>query len=232
MRIKAIFVQMLKHFISNKNNYFKGFLLSLLIVACCTSCFKNLTKLTVVYQNDFENYDLKQIQVSGWLNGSFGPLTGINIMDYNGNKVLGRLNSSLIDLTLTELPTHTALTVEFDLYIHDNWRNDLWKTTFEGVDQILTGFSNDQNVQQAYPNWLGGGGQTFAPGTNAFTTNLPGACALINSQHGTSMYKMIRTVVHSDKTFQLQCSDAGQYFNDLCQRSWSMDNLKITLINN
>ena len=212
--------------------FFKGLLLLLLIIVSFTSCFKNLTKVTVLYQSDFENYNMKPIEVSGWLNGNFAPVTDVKIIDFNGNKVLGRFNSNLVSLTLPDLPAHTAISVEFDLYIHDNWKNDLWKITFDGVDQLLTGFSNDPNVQQAFPNWLNAGGTNSPAGTNAENFNLPGACALASSMHGTSKYKITRTVLHSGNSFQLNCSDAGDFLNQTCQRSWSIDNLKISAISN
>lgn len=197
-----------------------------------SSCVKDLTKLKVVYQNDFEDYQLKTIQVSGWLNGSFGDVPDIRIVDYNGNKVLGRFNNNIMQLTLTNLPIHTAISVQFDLYIHDKWKNDLWKMTFDGSDYLLTGFSNDSTIQQAYPNWLAGGAAPSPAFSDAFTNQLPGACRLANSSHGTSMYKMVRTILHTKNSFQFQCSDAINPFNDPCEISWSMDNLKITTINN
>jgi len=197
-----------------------------------SSCVKDLTKLKVVYQNDFEDYQLNSIKVSGWQNGTFGDINNIKIIDYNGNKVLGRFNNNIIQLTLTNLPKHTAISVQFDLYIHDRWKNDLWKMTFDGLDYLLTGFSNDSTIQQAYPNWLNGGAALSPAYSDAFTTHLPGVCRLASSSHGTSMYKIVRTILHTDSTFQLQCSDAVHPLNDDCELSWSMDNLKITTINN
>jgi hypothetical protein len=196
------------------------------------SCVKDVTKLKVVYQNDFETYQMDSIQVSGWFNGNFGGVSDIKIIDFNGNKVLGRFNNNLISLTLNNLPKHTAISVQFDLYLHDKWKNDLWKMTFDNSDYIITGFSNDTTIQQAYPNWLNGGGSLSPALSNAFTINLPGACRLTSSSHGSSMYKMVRTILHSSDTFQFSCSDAVHPFNDACEISWSMDNLKITTISN
>jgi len=196
------------------------------------SCVKDLTKLKVVYQNDFEDYQLKSIVVYGWINGIVQQFSDIKIEDFNGNKVLGRFNNCLFQLTLHNLPQHMAVSIQFDLYIHDNWKNDLWKMTLNGTDYLLTGFSNDSTIQQSYPNWLGNGSPLSPAGSNAFTTNLPGACRFAASPHGTSMYKMVNTIVNSDSTLQLSCSDAILPFNDTCEISWSIDNLKITTISN
>ena len=196
------------------------------------SCTKSLTRINTVYFNDFENFNLNTIEVSGWLNGLFGPVSDIRITDYNGNKVLGRFNNARINLKLNNLPTHQALRVEFDLYLHDKWKNTLWKMSFDGFDQLLTGFSNDSMVKQAYPNWLGNSMPLSPAGADAFNTNLPGLCSLISSSRGTSMYKIVRSIAHSNKIFQLACSDAGGIHNDTCTRSWSMDNLKISVLKN
>jgi len=207
------------------------FLFSLLMVSF-SSCVKDLPKLQVVYQNDFEAYQLNTIQVYGWVNGTVQQINDIKIEDYNGNKVLGRFNNCLFQLTLNNLPIHNAISIQFDLYLHDKWKNDLWKMTFNGTDYLLTGFSNDSTIQQSYPNWLGNGSPLSPAGANAYTTNLPGACRLATSAHGTSMYKMVKTILSNGNTFQLQCSDAVHPFNDACELSWSIDNLKITTIRN
>jgi hypothetical protein len=39
---------------------------------------------------------------------------------------------------------------------------------------------------------------------------------------------MSLTIQDNNNALQIQMSDAGAYFNDPCQRSWSIDNLKIT----
>ncbi|MEK7200467.1 MAG: hypothetical protein AAB212_11205 [Bacteroidota bacterium] len=197
-----------------------------------SACTKNITRINTIYFNDFEAFDLKTIEVSGWLNGLFGPVNDIRITDFNGNKVLGLFNNALADIKLRDLPVHQALRVELDLYLHDNWKNDLWQMSFDGVHQLITGFSNDSTGKQSYPNWIGNGSSLFAAGSDAFETQLPGACSLRNSPRGTSMYKIARTLVHTGNSFDFNCSDAGEFFNLPCQRSWSMDNLRITLINN
>ncbi len=169
---------------------------------------------------------------SGFTNNSFGPFTDIKIVDYNGSKVLGRFNNGRIDLAIHQLPRHQAVSVQFDLFIHDKWENTLWKMEIDGQEKLLTGFSNFTAIQQSYPNWLGNGSTLFPAGANSFNKNLPGACSMASQPNGTSEYKMEQTFQHSDADFSFSCSDAGNYFNLNCERSWSIDNLKITLINN
>ncbi len=196
------------------------------------SCIKSLTQTTLVYANDFERGDPNGIAISGWNNGSFGNITGSKIENYNGSNVLGKFNNNLIILDLTNLPQHQILRVEMDLYLHNKWQNDLWKMSLDGADQLLTGFSNNPAIQQAYPNWLGNGSPLSPAGADAQNTNLPGVCTLSNQAGGTSMYHIISTIPHSGTGFVLTCSDAGGQVNDTCQRSWSIDNLKVTIFKN
>ncbi len=205
------------------------FILSLTLLA---ACFKNLTQTSILYENTFESGLPYSLKVSGYTNGTFGPVNDVRISNFNGTKVLGKLNSSLIQLTVKGLPMHSALRVEFDLYIHDKWKNDLWKYSIDGADQLLTGFSNDSAVKQAYPNWLGNGSTTGVARRNAVNTELPGSCSNLSSPNGTSLYRIVNTIEHSGKTVTLNCSDAGNFFNDTCQRSWSIDNLKISTFKN
>ena len=215
---------------------------NLKLIICCiflmiqTSCIKevvtNVPKITEVYNNDFELYDQKKIQVQGHINGVFQLFKNISIVDYNGTKVLGDFNNTRIDLKLDSLPLHNALNIQFDLYIHDNWENDMWKMEFDNKEVLVTGFSNNKNHQQAYPNWINAGYALNPVGSNAFDLTLKGACRYFNLVGGTSLYRMERTIIHSDSTFKFSASDAGEFFELNCDRSWSIDNLKITAIYN
>jgi len=196
------------------------------------SCFKNLTHSNIIYINNFEDSNISHLYVSGFNNGIFGPVSDTRISNFNGTRVLGKLNSSLVSLYQGKLPSHEVLRVEFDLYLHDKWKNDLWKLVIDGSDQLLTGFSNDSTVQQAYPNWLGNGSPMGPAGRDAANINLPGACSLSGSSRGTSLYRIIRTIPHSGEVVRITCSDAGNFFNDTCQRSWSIDNLKVSVFKN
>ena len=205
-----------------------------------TSCIKDLTVINEVYSNDFDtikpnnNQQFGNMFLLGWNGGWFGPLdpTDQRIFNFNGNNVLGKFNNNLVLLDLANLPNHTTIRVSLDLYLHNNWRNDLWKMTFDGEEKLLTGFSNDSTIKQSYPNWLGSGSPLSPAGKNAIELNLPGICNMVSSKRGTSMYRLITTLSHSKDSFQLTFSDAGGNHNDTCQRSWSMDNLSINLIHN
>ncbi len=214
-----------------KEKYIYSFLF-ILIALLPVSCFKSLTVTNIVYENNFEAYDANTINVSGWGSAGFGPVTDKRIVNYNGNNVLGKFNNNLVELTLNNLPQHTALRVELDLYLHNKWKNDIWKITFDGSDYLLTGFSNDPTFKQSYPNWYGNGSSLSPAGANSQNTQLPGVCSLTNLPNGTSLYKILATVEHSKEKFTLYCSDAGGTANDTCTRSWSIDNLKVSVLRN
>jgi hypothetical protein len=208
----------------------------ILLVSTMQSCLKdvviNIPKLTVVYENDFETYAQKGFKVYSFENGNFGLFDRVNILDFNNSKVLGRFNNGKAVLILDTLPLHNAINIQFDLYIHDIWKNDLWKMELENNEVLVTGFSNIENVMQSYPNWIANGSALNPPGANAFDLNLKGACRNINKANGSSHYKMERTIIHSKPTFTFAGSDAGAFFQLNCERSWSIDNIKITAIYN
>jgi len=203
------------------------------IMVVSGSCFKDLTVSNIVYQNDFEQPQSNTIGVSGWNSTitSFGPVTDPRISVFNNSKVFGKFNNNIIQVNLKKLPVHHSIRVEMDLYLHNQWNNNLWKMDFDGGTQLLTGFSNNSSIQQSYPNWLGNGTALSPAGAEAQNTQLPGICSSANIVGGTSMYHIITTNVHSADTFSLTCSDAGPSPNDTCLRSWSIDNLKITVFN-
>jgi hypothetical protein len=202
------------------------------ILLCITSCTKDLTDVRVVYENNFNNGDPKGIITAGWLNDyTFGVFPFSKITTFQNQKMLGVFNNTRIDLHIDKLPVHSIIKVEFDLYLHDAWKNELWLMAFDGHHRLLTGFSNFSNIQQAYPNWLNSG-PTFPAGNHAQEINLLGKCSLLNNQRGTSKYRIVHTMQHALAGFDLSLSDAGGGKNDTCTRSWAIDNLKISTLKN
>lgn len=200
-----------------------------LLLAGCT---KNLTVVNVVFDNDFSSEALGGLKVSGWNNGSFGTVPTPRVTQYNGNGVLGYLNNNIARLELNELPQHDILRVEVELYLHNDWKNDLWKMECDGETRILTGFSNDPSIQQAYPNWLGNGSALSAAGTNAQQIGLPGICNAATTKKVTNRYAIVQTFSHKNNQFTLQLSDAGGNVNDTCTRAWSINRLTISVYHN
>lgn len=204
-----------------------------LLIIVQSGCFKNLTQTTIAYENDFNNGDPGYLYASGWnsTGTAFKAFTDKRVSYFNGEQMMGKLNNASVQMAF-ELPPHELLRVEFDLYLHDKWQNDLFRYTINGADQLVAGFSNIDNINQSYPNWLGNGTPQGPAGRNAEDRDLPGACSLASAAHGTSKYHIVSTLYDKNTKFSFAASDAGGFFNDTCQRSWSIDNFKISLISN
>ena len=215
--------------------YFKyKHLLSLIggILILIAGCTKDLTDIRIVYENNFNNSDPKGIVTAGWLNDyTFGVFPFIKITNFQNQKMLGVFNNTRMDLHIDKLPEHTIIKVEFDLYLHDNWKNELWLMSFDGHHRLLTGFSNSSTIEQAYPNWLNSG-PTFPAGNHAQEIYLSGVCSLKDNKRGTSKYRIVHTMQHKLPGFDLSLSDAGGGKNDTCARSWAIDNLKVSTLKN
>ena len=202
------------------------------ILILLTSCTKDLTDVTVVYENNFNNSNPKGIVTAGWLSDfAFGIFPFNKITNYKNQRMLGVFNNTRIEIDVDKLPDHAVLKVEFELYLHDAWRNDLWILNIDGHNRLLTGFSNFDNTPQAYPNWLNSG-PTFPAGNHAQEIFLPGVCSLKDNKRGTSKYKIVHSMQHTAKTVKISMSVAGGNKIDTCARSWAIDNLKIVALKN
>lgn len=206
-----------------------------LLCIIISSCSKSVKNQGEVYFNDFESANLTNIALG-------------SIEVYNGTNVLGRYNSGGFDLNLNALPKHKLVEISFDLYIHDSWDGnktsvdidgpDIWKlivdgnlyinTTFSNVYCDNSGFCPPQSYPQDYPNFNNN------PKSGAINPNLPGVCNLKGQIGGTVLYKITKTIEHSKATLLLQCRDQLIQKNATdpkCDESWSVDNLRVKVIN-
>jgi|JI6StandDraft_1071083.scaffolds.fasta_scaffold36396_3 hypothetical protein len=214
---------------------FQHILVSILILISLASC-KGLQKETVIYKNDFEGGNLSRI-IDG------------KIEDYNGSKVIGRYSQNGFLLKLDSLPVHNMVQISFDLYIHDTWDGntvkpegpDIWIMNIDGWSAVYSTFANGlcTNCMQAFPveqpSQLNGGFVFFnnKPNSNAIKTDLPGACKLKDSKGGTSRYRILRTIEHTQSTLDIGCFaqlEDPDTANKNCNESWSVDNMMIKVI--
>lgn len=207
--------------------------LAMVVCLSAVSCFKDLPKKTVVYQNDFENdhsSNFKFYNISGKIDSGF-------VNSFHGSHVLGRFNNTLVQLHLDSLPEHNTIKIEFDLYIHDQWDGDysppgaggvpdVWQMMLDGYQIYLTTFSNTSH-KQSFPDNFNPSGSVNPPHSNAWAL-LPGVCALGNREDGTSHYKIEYITAHTSSSLLLSCNDALQPYNSLCLKSWSLDNIRIS----
>jgi hypothetical protein len=211
-------------------NLYFNLLCLLFLVVIFSSCTKNLTELNVVYQNDFNRSSLNNI-----ITFDYYGSTKDKIFYFNGSKVLGPFNNAGADFNIEDIPDHNVLEVSFDFFAHDNWEGnkptqngipDLFVMKYDKNPKFLTTFSGNIQYKQSFPEWFPQGSNP-AMG-NAIRTDLPGRCAWKDRKNGTVMYKIVQQFTHSNKSFQLSLSDALQPFNSECEKSWSIDNIKIT----
>lgn len=199
-------------------------------LSCClSSCFKNLSSPTLAYFNDFETGgDSSFIGIS-----SNALLPKPYIDSFNKGHVLGRFWQTQLEFESPKIPNHNLVEVEFILNTHGYWEGnkligafpDLWKIALDGQQVLSTTFSNSVE-KQAYPSGFNIGAIPNPPRGNAWETDLPGVCALKGVKGGTVSYKITFSRPHTRDAIHLTIND--QLHNTICDKSWSIDNLKIT----
>lgn len=220
-----------------KNDSFRLGLFLLLLCATTVllnSCFKDLPKRTIVYQNDFETTDSTGIDVYD-VNGLVKTPT---ITTFNGNRVFGRFNANYLLLKVKNLPAHLILKIAFDLYIHDKWDGDYiapgnslpdaWLMEIDNYPLYLTTFSNG-SYRQSYPSNYTVGAFKNPPKADAWETDFPGACSLQSSPNGTTLYKIEKTTSNVGDSVVFTIHDVLQPGGNTCLKSWSIDNVVITV---
>lgn len=180
---------------------------------------------TVVYFEDFED--------------PHGPewSSAARTQDGQGRTFLGPFTTSEITLSLTGLPTHSKLRIEFDLFVLDSWDGnghnfgggtflaDVWRFTGPDGSVFDTTFSctspafHNINVRQAYPQAYPGGDNP--PGTGAAeSANFYG-----NPSFEDSRYELLFEKPHAGTGAIFKFAGFG-----LDDESWGLDNVKVTAI--
>lgn len=207
----------------------------ILLMLVLSGCSKDITQRKIAYFNDFENDSSYNLSV-------FGPgvrIDTLTISNFNNNKVFGRFRDNTVFFRLDSLPRHNVVKIEFDLYLHDNWKGnylapgsvypDIWQMKYSNNPIIVTTFSNDNNPQ-SFPNNY----QTNMINNPALANSwgvFPGVCAKQNISNGTSWYKIEYITGHTGP-LDINFQDVNFSAGNLCSKSWSIDNLKITAIYN
>jgi|GEM_PF-2852222 len=217
--------------------------LSIMIVGLLTyNCARQTADEIVVYENDFERDLIDAYQRVDSVNTSFDQISE-NYFHFNGSRNLGRFDTGGIILDLEGLPEHQWLRISFDFYVHDNWEGNGLRGNGEdvvifNVDQLNLHFSSivntgcigqDCDAVQSFPNRIGEGQNPENAGV--INDELPGVCHFEGQVGGTKLIKFANRVPHGSTTVRVNIAagikDAG---TDLCLKSWSIDNLKISTI--
>ena len=211
------------------------------MILTCYSCNEELSQEIEVYQNDFNT-------------GDYTGIDSVYISEFDGSPLLGNFNNSGFSLKLNELPEHDFIRVTFDLYIHDSWEgntnhsetdlvdHDAWFLEFEPdkkvnpADKIYfeTTFSNGLCIPgwcytQSYPNNFPFNNEAR---TQASVRTLGGRCLWQSSPVGTSIYRIDKIFPHTRRSTVLAFYDRLKQRDSsspLCDESWSLDNLNISI---
>ena len=226
-------------------NPLKILILFFLINSCS---YPKLSRDELIYDNDFENGDLTEID-------------GKATFKYNNTTVLGDFNNDGFTLHLEDTGDHDYVFISFDLYIHGTWdgnfngftnddRPDKWIMELDpemdlfkdtSSDKFVTTFSNSQCfsnycLRQSFPE-----NYPFEnnPKKGSSEIDLPQICS--NSFFGekSTLYKIEKGFRHSgnaivirfyDELYQPNAMDKDGNVQAKCDESWSLDNLKVRVI--
>ena len=205
-----------------------------------TSCSKEEVVETILYSDSFEQNVAIETQSIDTSFMTFDKI-GYQYFQFEGSRNLGRFATGGLTLNLKGIETHQLLRVEFDLYIHDKWEGNGERGNTQDVFILNVGsqtdhFSSIVNTKcmtrdceaiQSYPAIIGFGNNPENAGVTDPT--LPGVCHFAGESGGTKLIKFNRIYPHTSADFKLNIAagikDAGP---DLCLKSWSIDNLKVS----
>lgn len=189
---------------------------------------------TMVYQNDFNSASTAggvtaaiggpQL-ASGFGVTNYGGVTGNFIYNDSGNNYGGGPAPQMTTFTLSNLPSHTSLDVDFHLMFIDSWDStnggagvspDYLEVYLDGVLWAQLTAANTSGTI----NDFAGGTQTFGPG-NFVYNGYADRIVDMSTAGGLSF-------AHTASTFTLGIRAGGSGWQGGADESWGIDNLKIT----
>lgn len=193
-----------------------------------TSCEHTLLEEVLVYQNDFSNMDVANIE-------------NAQLDEFQGRPVLGPYNLDEVTITVPNLPSHNTVRVSVDILVHDSWDGnsddvggpDFWYMQLDGSEIIRTTFSNspctsNYCLYQSYPE---GFPRFLDPKTGALNTQLPGRCQYEGVFGWTSLYRITKLISHSNRQLTILLGDELKQTNarnPICDESWSIAKIEVT----
>jgi hypothetical protein len=191
----------------------------------------------VYYFEDFEETENSSLVTPEFVTYNTEPLHY-----FAGNQMLGPFGFGGVLIRINDIPEYDRIVISFDLYIHDAWEgpgssresSDIWIFDLNGGNQIYTTFINTKCVTrncgtfQHYPYNFA---QAALNPENAEVINpeLPGLCLYSNEIGGTKLYHIRKKYSQIGQNISLGLfADLKNLGEDNCNKSWSIDNLKIT----
>ena len=153
----------------------------------------------------------------------------------SGQRFLGTLGNASTTLSLSALPAHTQIVLEFDLYIIESWNGNGSAASGSTPDIIeisvvggpilkRTTFSNRTRDAQAFPGDYPG--SVNPAGTGTLARNALGY-PLVNDGFGDSSYRLRLTFNHTGGTVALRF--ASQQSSGSNER-WGLDNVRVSIV--
>jgi gliding motility-associated-like protein len=146
---------------------------------------------------------------------------------FNSSMVSGPYGNQQVSWFLNNLPAHDSIALTFDLYIHDSWQGypvfgpDFYYQIIDSDTLLTTTFDNTSIGYQAFPDPYPA---VHSPGTGSMAT-LPYRCIVGDV---TRLYQLSFKKAHTSQTINV--GFAGAPDQNLCDESWSFDNVKLSLI--
>jgi hypothetical protein len=208
-----------------------------LLVLCCLLARASLAQQ--VYSNDFS--------------GAVGPEWSTSSTDttpVGGRRFLGQFGNQSVALSLSNLPSHNLVLVQFDLFVIRSWDGnqvlspqnglvgpDLFSVSVDNGVVLTTSFSNiygpdgtpaHATYPQAYPDLYPGGSHLPRTGavevnTLGYQWNDPG----IYVGPMDSVYRLLLAVPHSADTVAFAFN--GSPNQAILDESWGIDNVQVSV---
>ncbi|MEI6576420.1 MAG: gliding motility-associated C-terminal domain-containing protein [Bacteroidota bacterium] len=198
-----------------------------------TICFGQ----TLTLKASIENLQIPWIYTQNFESQPWPEWNKTANFSYNSTNVSGPFGNETMQLNLNNLPPHDSVSLSFDLYIFDSWDGngipaasedlDLWDLNIDGNSLIHTTFVNAPislypGFAQSYPSNYPA---SNIPMTGSQPPLLPVRC--LSNAYGTGLYKITRKIPHNANQILLGFSASN--LQNLCDESWSIDNVKLTL---
>jgi hypothetical protein len=153
---------------------------------------------------------------------------------------LGRFADGTVSLSLSALPAHSSLSLDFDLFIMSSWDGDgpepgtpdIWSLSVAGGPTLVhTTFSNFPNRTQDYPNAYDDvpGGAVNPPKTGAVEVNTLGYPGFLNFPGGDSVYHMQFDIPHTASSVMFNFV-GGPGLTSVADESWGLDNVRVVAV--
>ena len=201
----------------------------------------------VLYENQFEqlnpNNEWSSTEKQGLLNIDRSPqnqrgFLGQESGHENEATTPERLESEIVTLELTNLPDHSTIDLEFDLFVFGGWDGnhasegqDEWSISADGSLLLATTFSNVAGRDQAYPDSIGGTNparagaveiNTLGYDATGLDLNEPGFTAADSVYHLTFSFPHLTDTLNLDFEAVLE-DNLGADFEH-----WGIDNILVS----